>query len=58
MISELAVNGPSNERGWAYAKWALFDLNEHGDPEAARVHARQGLLARTSQGARALSSQQ
>jgi tetratricopeptide (TPR) repeat protein len=43
VISELAVNGPPSERGWAYAKWALFDLNDHGDPKAARGHARQGL---------------
>lgn len=49
VISDLATNGPPNERGWAYAEWALFDLNDHGDANAARAHARQGL--RFSEGA-------
>ena len=42
VISDLATNGPPSERGWAYAEWALFDLNDHGDTNAARIHAKQG----------------
>lgn len=43
VISDLAVNGPISERGWAYAKWAIMDLNDHGDVAAARAHAARGL---------------
>jgi len=43
VISDLAANGPRSERGWAYAQWGLFDLNEHGDVRAARLHSREGL---------------
>ncbi|HEY5411428.1 MAG TPA: hypothetical protein VIJ94_11960 [Caulobacteraceae bacterium] len=43
VISDLATNGPASERGWAYAEWALFELNDYGDANAARVHAKQGL---------------
>lgn len=43
VISNLATNGPPSERGWAYAEWALFSLNDYGDVNAARVHAKQGL---------------
>jgi tetratricopeptide (TPR) repeat protein len=43
VISHLATNGPPSERGWAYAEWALFNLNDYGDTNAARIHAKQGL---------------
>ena len=43
VISHLATNGPPSERGWAYAEWALFNLNDYGDANAARIHAKQGL---------------
>jgi len=42
-LAELATSGQPNERPWAYAKWAQFDINDRGDAEAARRHA---LLAR------------
>ena len=43
VVSDLAVNGPLSERGWAYAKWSIMDLNDHGDPATAQRHAAQGL---------------
>ena len=43
VISDLATNGPASERGWAYAEWANFELNDYGDANAAHVHAKQGL---------------
>ena len=43
VISHLATNGPPSERGWAYAEWALFSLNDYGDTKAARIHAKLGL---------------
>lgn len=42
VISDLATNGPPVERGWAYAKWAVMDITDHGDPVAARRHAALG----------------
>jgi len=39
VIADLARNGPSSERGWAYAKWAQIELNDRGDPAAAQRHA-------------------
>jgi tetratricopeptide (TPR) repeat protein len=43
VISDLATSGPPNERGWAYAEWAQFNLNHYGDANGARLHAKQGL---------------
>ncbi len=43
VISDLATNGPPGERGWAYAQWAVFDVNDRGDAKAARAHAKQAL---------------
>ncbi|THD53542.1 hypothetical protein [Phenylobacterium sp.] len=43
VISDLAATGPMSERGWAYARWAVMDLNDHGDLAAARSHAARGL---------------
>src|SRR6185437_14240871 len=43
VISDLAVNGPRIERGWAYAKWSVLDLNRRADLGAARLHAAKGL---------------
>jgi tetratricopeptide (TPR) repeat protein len=43
VISELASSGPRSERGWAYAQWAQFDINDHADANAARIHAKQAL---------------
>jgi tetratricopeptide (TPR) repeat protein len=43
VISDLATNGPTSERGWAYAMWSLMDVNDHGDIAAARRHANLGL---------------
>jgi tetratricopeptide (TPR) repeat protein len=43
VISGLASGGPRSERGWAYAQWAQFDVNDHADANAARIHAKQGL---------------
>ncbi len=42
VISDLATNGPRGERGWAYAKWAVMDITDHGDPAAALRHAALG----------------
>jgi len=42
VIADLATNGPASERGWAYAKWALMDITDHGDPVAALRHAALG----------------
>jgi tetratricopeptide (TPR) repeat protein len=42
VISDLATNGPPGERGWAYAKWAVMDITDHGDPAAALRHAELG----------------
>lgn len=42
VIADLATNGPGSERGWAYAKWAMMDLTDHGDPAAALRHAALG----------------
>lgn len=43
VISDLAVNGPTSERGWAYAQWSAFDLSDRADLQAARAHARQAI---------------
>ena len=43
VIKDLAENGPPSERGWAYAKWALMDINDHGDAAAAADHSGRGL---------------
>ena len=43
VIKDLAENGPPSEQGWAYAKWALMDINDHGDAATAAVHSSQGL---------------
>ena len=43
VISDLAAHGPVSERGWAYASWALMDVNDRGDVAAARLHASKGL---------------
>jgi hypothetical protein len=42
VIADLATNGPPSERGWAYAKWAVMDITDHGDPVAALRHAALG----------------
>ena len=43
VVKDLAENGPPSERGWAYAKWALMDINDHGDVAAGLAHSSQGL---------------
>lgn len=43
VISDLAVNGPRSERGWAYSKWAIIELNDLGDAASARRLAARGL---------------
>jgi tetratricopeptide (TPR) repeat protein len=43
VIADLAAHGPASERGWAYALWALLDVNDHGDVAAARLHVGKGL---------------
>jgi tetratricopeptide (TPR) repeat protein len=43
VVADLAANGPPSERGWAYAKWALMDVNDHGDVASAAAHASRGL---------------
>jgi tetratricopeptide (TPR) repeat protein len=43
VIADLAAHGPASERGWAYSLWSTFDLNDHGDPVAARVHGLKAL---------------
>jgi tetratricopeptide (TPR) repeat protein len=43
VVSDLAVNGPRSERGWAYSKWAVMTLNDLGDAAAARRLAAKGL---------------
>jgi tetratricopeptide (TPR) repeat protein len=43
VISDLAASGPRSEQGWAYAKWALMDLNDRGDADAAIRHGTLGL---------------
>ncbi|HEY2359001.1 MAG TPA: hypothetical protein VGH86_16225, partial [Phenylobacterium sp.] len=42
VISELATHGPASERGWAYAKWAVMDITDHGDAASALSHAALG----------------
>jgi tetratricopeptide (TPR) repeat protein len=42
VIADLATSGPPEERGWAYAKWAVMDITDHGDPVAALHHAALG----------------
>jgi tetratricopeptide (TPR) repeat protein len=42
VISDLATNGRPVERGWAYAKWAVMDITDHGDAPAALRHAALG----------------
>jgi tetratricopeptide (TPR) repeat protein len=39
VISDLATNGPTSERGWAFGQWALMDVNDHADVASARRHA-------------------
>jgi tetratricopeptide (TPR) repeat protein len=43
VAADLAANGPQSERGWAYSKWAIMDLNNHGDTASAQMHADKGL---------------
>jgi tetratricopeptide (TPR) repeat protein len=43
VLADLARNGPLSERGWAYARWAIKDLDDHGDLASARSHAAKGL---------------
>jgi hypothetical protein len=43
VVADLAAHGPLSERGWAYAKWAIMDLNDHGDLASARSHGAKGL---------------
>ncbi|HEV7385791.1 MAG TPA: hypothetical protein VGN89_12985, partial [Phenylobacterium sp.] len=43
VVAELAAHGPPSERGWAYSRWAIMDLNDHGDLAAARSHGAKGL---------------
>jgi tetratricopeptide (TPR) repeat protein len=43
VISNLAINGPASERGWAYAKWAFMELNDRGDAAGARNYASRGI---------------
>ncbi|HEY5409487.1 MAG TPA: hypothetical protein VIJ94_02055 [Caulobacteraceae bacterium] len=43
VIADLAAHGPDSERGWAYAKWALMDVNDHGDVASSRLHYAKGL---------------
>jgi hypothetical protein len=43
VISNLATTGPKSERGWAYAKWALMELNDRGNAAAARIFASRGM---------------
>jgi len=43
VVADLAAHGPPSERGWAYAKWAIMDLNDHGDLASAGSHGAKGL---------------
>jgi hypothetical protein len=43
VITDLATNGPQNERGWAYVEWGMLDLNSNGDLGSARKHCMRGL---------------
>jgi len=43
VISDLATNGPPIERAWAYGQWAIFELNDYANVNAARAHAKLGL---------------
>ncbi len=42
VISDLAINGPTGERGWAYTEWGTLDMNGHGDLPAAIRHCLKG----------------
>ena len=42
VISELAINGPPGERGWAYTEWGMLDLNGRGGLPAAIRHCLKG----------------
>jgi tetratricopeptide (TPR) repeat protein len=43
VISQLAVNGPRSERGWAYSEWGTLDLTASGDTRGATKHCLTGL---------------
>jgi tetratricopeptide (TPR) repeat protein len=51
VISDLATGGARSERGWAYAEWAVFDLNDHANVKAARAHGELALQFSDSDGA-------
>jgi hypothetical protein len=51
VISDLATSGAPSERGWAYAEWAVFDLNDHANVRAARTHGELALQFSDSDGA-------
>lgn len=50
VISDLATTGARSERAWAYAEWALFDLNDHANVKAARTHGQLALQFSDSDG--------
>ncbi|HEY1708941.1 MAG TPA: hypothetical protein VGG10_11805 [Rhizomicrobium sp.] len=43
VLSNLAVDGPESERGWAFGQLGLLDLNTNGDIKTARMHLQKGL---------------
>lgn len=49
--SDLATSGARSERGWAYAEWSVFDLNDHANVKAARTHGDLALQYSDSDGA-------
>jgi tetratricopeptide (TPR) repeat protein len=51
VISELATGGARSERGWAYAEWSVFDLNDHANVKAARTHGELALQFSDTDGA-------
>lgn len=51
VISELATSGVPSERPWAYAEWAVYDLNDHANVTSARNHGELALRFSDSDGA-------
>ncbi|HEX3846226.1 MAG TPA: hypothetical protein VHV81_02515 [Steroidobacteraceae bacterium] len=43
VLSDLATKGPRSERGWAYALWSTFEVNDFGDAASGRALGKQAL---------------
>jgi tetratricopeptide (TPR) repeat protein len=43
VITDLAINGPRSERGWAEINWGWLDMTAYGDLDGGRKHCLRGL---------------